>query len=89
MVSASQCVLVCYAQADEAWKVHQGNDLRKQVATGAAPPRSRLLLLPPASPDKALLQALGEPDTVDLLAGLSDPVVDALVAGLDLPGQGQ
>lgn len=89
LVSASQAVLVCYAQADEAWKVHQGNDLRKQVATGAAPPRSRLLLLPPASPDKALLQALGEPDTVDLLAGLSDPVLDALVAGLALPGQGQ
>ena len=88
LMAASKAVLLCYASGDEAWKVHQGNDLRKQVATGGAPARGRLLLLPPETPDKTLLQALADADTVDLLAGITDPAIDALLASLGLPGSG-
>ena len=84
LVAASRAVLVYYGAGDEAWKVHQLNDLRKQAALRSAPPAQWLLLATPVTPDKELLQALAEPDTLDLLAGPSDaalaPVLSAVEA---------
>lgn len=82
LVSACNVLLLFYGAGDEAWKFHQLNDLRKQAATGAGVRSPWIVLAPPATPDKQMLQALEEKNVIDLLAGLSDAVLDPLVAAL-------
>jgi hypothetical protein len=73
LATGARQVLLAYAQGSEAWKHHQLTDLRRQRAlVGCQPVAPWLALLPPATPDKLLLQALAEPDTLDLLDGI-DP----------------
>ena len=81
-VISSDAVLLYCGCGDEAWRVHQGNDLRKQAAGGARAGSPWLLLAPPLTPDKELQQALAEPRTIDLLAGLQDGVLAPLALAL-------
>jgi TIR domain len=69
LVAESHAVILFYGAGDEAWKFHQERDLCKQ-APGAAHARTPWVwLAPPHTPDKALLQALGD---AKLLDGLAD-----------------
>jgi hypothetical protein len=82
LIAACDALLLLYAAGDEAWKFHQLNDLRKQAATGKAAPPQWVVLAPPRSADKELLQALGEPQLIDLLDGLDDAALEPLVSAL-------
>jgi len=68
LVADSRAVLLVHASGDEAWKFHQQSDLQKQAALSGGGPSRWLVLLPPATPDKQLEQALQDPATLDLLA---------------------
>ena len=68
LVAESHAVILFYGAGDEAWKFHQERDLCKQ-APGAAHARTPWVwLAPPSTPDKALLQALGDASLLDGLA---------------------
>lgn len=88
LAAEADVLMLYYGAGDEIWKHYQLNDLRKQAA---AAPRARpaalwTVLAAPATPDKALLQALAEPRTLDLLA---DPGLDTLAdAALPVPTAG-
>lgn len=79
-VAASRCVVLLYANGDEAWKQHQLTDLHKQLALAGRRDAPWLALLPPETPDKLLLQALAEPDTADLLGRVIEAALAPLVA---------
>jgi hypothetical protein len=86
LVLESDAVLLFYGAGDEAWKYHQQAELRKlQGSPRERPLRASLVLLaPPLTDDKELLQALAEPDVLDGLAGVGTsplaPLLNALVA---------
>ncbi|MBL8300460.1 MAG: toll/interleukin-1 receptor domain-containing protein [Rhodanobacteraceae bacterium] len=82
-------LLLFYGDGDEMWKFHQQNDLRKQAATlqRVRPRRDVLLLAPPQTPDKALIQALAEANTIDASSGFDDATLAPLWAVL-APGGG-
>jgi hypothetical protein len=82
LVADSRAVLVVYGAGDEAWKFHQLSDLQKQAAISGSGPSRWLALLPPHTPDKDLEQALAEPATLDLLAGLPGSALAPLQAAL-------
>lgn len=78
LVGGSCCVVLLYATGDEAWKQHQMTDLRKQLALSRRSDSLRIALLQPETPDKLLLQAQAEPDTVDILGGAIEPALASL-----------
>jgi hypothetical protein len=88
LVLESDAVVLYYGAGDEAWKYHQQAELRKLHGS----PRERalkaslVLLAPPMSDDKELLQALAEPDTIDALAGLDEARLAPLLAALGVAG---
>jgi len=88
LVADSRAVLVVYGAADEAWKFHQLSDLQKQAAIAGGGPARWLALLPPHSPDKDLEQALADPATLDLLAGVDSSALAPLQAALAAAPQG-
>lgn len=88
LVAESQAVVVVYGAGDEAWKFHQLSDLQKQAAIAGSGPSRWLALLPPHTPDKDLEQALADPATLDLLAGVDAAALAALQAALQAtPGR--
>ena len=82
LVADSGAVLVVYAAGGEAWKFHQLSDLQKQAAIAGGGPSRWLALLPPHSPDKDLEQALADPATLDLLAGVDGSALAPLQAAV-------
>ncbi len=69
LLTESHAVILFYGAGDEAWKFHQERDLCKQ-APGAAHARTPWVwLAPPSTPDKVLLQALGDTRLLDGLGG--------------------
>ena len=82
LVSASSALVLFYGAGDEAWKLHQLNDLRKQEATGAGARPRWTVLAQPATLDKEMLQALGEENVFDLLAGISDVALEPLASAV-------
>ncbi len=88
LVADSRAVLVVYGAGDEAWKFHQVSDLQKQAAIAGRGPSRWLALLPPVTPDKELEQALADPATLDLLAGVPAAALAPLQAalGVAVPG---
>ena len=81
LVSGGDAMILYYGAGDEAWKFHQLNDLRKQAAGGTR--RSDwICLAPPSTPDKELLQSLAEPNLIDARAGVSDTMLQPLLAAL-------
>jgi hypothetical protein len=85
-VAASQCVVLLYANGDEAWKHHQLTDLHKQLALAGRRDAPWLALLPPETPDKLLLQAQAEPGTADLLGPAIESALAPLVAAARAAG---
>jgi hypothetical protein len=86
LVAESHAVILFYGAGDEAWKFHQERDLFKQ-APGAAHARTPWVwLAPPFTPDKALLQALGDAHLLDALdhdpAHVQDAVLQPLLTAL-------
>lgn len=88
LVAESRAVLIVYGAGDEAWKFHQVSDLQKQAAIAGGGPSRWLALLPPQTPDKDLEQALAEPGTLDLLAGVDAAALAPLRAALGLATAG-
>jgi hypothetical protein len=88
LVAESRAVVVVYGAGDEAWKFHQLSDLQKQAAMAGAGPLRWLALLPPLTPDKALEQALADPATLDLLAGVDPAALAPLQAALQAAAPG-
>lgn len=82
LVAESRAVVVVYGAGDEAWKFHQLSDLQKQAAIAGSGPSRWLALLPPHTPDKDLEQALADPATLDLLAGVDAAALAPLRAAL-------
>ena len=82
LVAESRAVVVVYGAGDEAWKFHQLSDLQKQAAIAGRGPSRWLALLPPHTPDKDLEQALADPATLDLLAGVDAAALAPLQATL-------
>jgi hypothetical protein len=87
LVLESDAVLLYYGAGDEAWKYHQQAELRKlQGSARERPLRANLVLLaPPLTDDKELLQALAEPDVLDGLAGVGEGSLAPLLAALSIP----
>jgi hypothetical protein len=77
-------MLLFYGAGDEVWKFHQQNDLRKQAATlqRTRPRRDVLLLAAPQTPDKAMIQALADANTIDASGGFDDATLAPLWAVL-------
>ena len=90
LVLESDAVLLFYGAGDEAWKYHQQAELRKlQGSPRERPLRASLVLLaPPLTDDKELLQALAEPEVLDVLAGLGDGSLAPLLSALAAPANG-
>ena len=90
LVLESDAVLLFYGAGDEAWKYHQQAELRKlQGSPRERPLRASLVLLaPPLTDDKELLQALAEPEVLDCLAGLGDGSLAPLLSALAAPANG-
>ena len=87
-MAESRAVLIVYGAGDEAWKFHQLSDLQKQAAIAGGGPSRWLALLPPQTPDKDLEQALAEPGTLDLLAGVDAAALAPLRAALGTAAPG-
>ena len=90
-VAGCDALILFYGAADEAWKFHQDNELRKQAASGradgtpASVGRRRsewLALAAPVTVDKTLLRALAAPGLIDGLAGFSPSALQPLLADL-------
>ena len=87
LVLESDAVLLYYGAGDEAWKYHQQAELRKLQGSPRERPlrASQVLLAPPLTDDKELLQALAEPEVLDGLAGLGDGTLAPLLSALATP----
>jgi TIR domain len=82
LVAESHAVILFYGAGDEAWKFHQERDLCKQ-APGAAHARTPWVwLAPPSTPDKVLLQALGDTYLLDGLAHDQGAALQPLLTAL-------
>lgn len=82
LVAESHAVILFYGAGDEAWKFHQERDLYKQ-APGAAHARTPWVwLAPPSTPDKVLLQALGDTQLLDGLANDQGATLQPLLTTL-------
>jgi hypothetical protein len=77
-------ILLYYGAGDEAWKFHQQNDLRKLLGSARERPlkANLTLLAAPPSDDKAVLQALADPDLLDGLERIDDTTLSPLLAAL-------
>ena len=83
LVSSCDALVLFYGAGDEVWKFHQQSDLRKQAAASGTPRRSEwICLAPPSTPDKELLQALGDANLLDARDGVSGAMLQPLVSAL-------
>ncbi len=84
LATGCDALILFYGAGDEVWKFHQHSELRKlaSAAGGALRGSEWLCLAPPASADKSLLQALGEPKLIDALGGWSQVALQPLLAEL-------
>lgn len=89
LVSACNALILFYGAGDEAWKFHQQSELAKQAASGPTRRTEWICLASPATADKEMLLDLGEPNLLDVRAGVSEEALQPLLSSLSATGSGQ
>jgi hypothetical protein len=77
-VRCSDAVLLFYGDGDEAWRFFQQNDVRKIACSqGQKRPVVATYVAAPGTEDKEIMLATGEPNVIDGLAGMPEPLLEA------------